>query len=71
MRSELTAVTASCAGCNWSADSLNALGLAARHYDATGHPVTTTVTRAVHYGNAGDLDRVRQDAGQFTIEGAL
>lgn len=67
MTSELESVTAECHGCDWTADARNALAAAARHYDATGHPVTSRVLRVVHYGNAADVARAREAAGQTAM----
>lgn len=42
---------AQCQGCAWASTAANAMGNAARHHDATGHPVTVLVTRAITYGD--------------------
>lgn len=44
-------VLADCHRCHWRSDAVNAHGNAARHHDATGHPVTVTVTRTITYGD--------------------
>jgi len=44
-------VTAECHRCDWRSHAVNAHGNAARHHDASGHPVTVTVTRTVTYGD--------------------
>lgn len=40
---------ASCDDCGWELHSRNALGVAARHHDATGHTVRVEVIRSVIY----------------------
>jgi hypothetical protein len=62
--SALTNVAASCEVCSWGADTVNALALAARHHDATGHQVTTSITRLVVYGD----DVTPEELGQTTLE---
>lgn len=42
---------AACLRCAWRATTLNAHGLAARHHDATAHPVTVHVDRVITYGD--------------------
>lgn len=61
--STLVAVDAACDGCPWRSDAANGLGNAARHHDATGHYVTVTVTREVHYG----APATPEDLGQLTL----
>lgn len=48
-----TLVLAECHRCQWRSDAVNAHGNAARHHDASGHPVTVTVTRRIVYGDPG------------------
>jgi hypothetical protein len=66
--SQVTEIVADCQACDWRADSVNALGLAARHHDATSHPVNTTITREITYGTAADLNRARETAGQRSLD---
>lgn len=40
-----------CHGCDWTASTANAMGLAARHHDATGHAVRIETNRVVIYGD--------------------
>ena len=40
---------ASCEDCGWELHGHNALGVAARHHDATGHTVHVEVVRSVVY----------------------
>jgi len=37
-------------GCGWTAYRRNALGIAARHHDTTGHTVRVEIERVVYYG---------------------
>lgn len=53
-RATVTATTrleASCLACAWSTTASNGLGNAARHHDATGHPVRVEVDRTIVYGD--------------------
>jgi hypothetical protein len=48
-----TSAIAECTRCDFHVDSnAGALGNAARHHDATGHPVSVTITRVIEYGDA-------------------
>jgi hypothetical protein len=49
--STVTRLHVECLGCSWTADSANALGLAARHHDHYGHAVRVEVDRVVVYGD--------------------
>jgi len=44
-------LTAECHSCPWATYAPNGLGNAARHHDATGHPITITIHRTITYGN--------------------
>lgn len=46
-----TALLAECQRCAWSTKATNGLGNAAKHHDATGHPVTVHVERTITYGD--------------------
>jgi hypothetical protein len=47
----LSGVAADCLACGWESTARNAHGNAARHHDATGHPVRVDVTRTTTYGD--------------------
>ncbi len=47
----LLGIVASCTGCGWVCQTRNGLGLAAQHYDRTGHTVHIEITRVVIYGD--------------------
>lgn len=49
---------AECQDCDWSLNARNALGAAARHYDATLHSVVVTCERTVYYGRGPGEPRV-------------
>lgn len=51
-RSQTRDVLAECQGCSWTSAAPNALGNAARHHDAHGHRVLTTVTVRITYGDS-------------------
>jgi hypothetical protein len=59
---------AECGGCDWRNAGRGALGSAARHHDATGHPVTITTTNRVEYGTAADRGRALEERGQETMQ---
>lgn len=44
-------LAAECHGCDWQTNAANTFGTAARHHDATGHPITVTINRTITYGN--------------------
>lgn len=46
-----TRLEARCLACQWTTSANNGLGNAARHHDATGHPVHVEVDRTITYGN--------------------
>lgn len=52
MSTAVTRVHATCRACPWETTGLNGLGNAAKHHDATGHPVTVLIERRVDYGDA-------------------
>lgn len=58
--------SATCLGCGWKSSAVNAMGNAARHHDATGHPVTVDTARTVFFG-----DPDTPHPGQTTIDQAL
>lgn len=60
----LTDVIVECQGCDYASRSLNGLGSAARHHDATGHEVRTSVTRLVVYGEGP----TPEELGQTTLD---
>jgi hypothetical protein len=47
----LTDIGAACWACGWSSQARNAHGNAARHHDATGHPVRVDIQRTTTYGD--------------------
>lgn len=65
MTSEVDFV-ATCRGCAWRTTARNALGIAARHHDATDHVVDVVITRDVVYG-----DPRARGAGQLSITDEL
>lgn len=46
-----TRLNATCLRCAWTTLAANGLGNAARHHDATGHPVRVEVDRVINYGD--------------------
>ncbi len=63
----LESARAECDACPFTTEGVGALGNAARHHDATGHPVTVRTVRTLRYGTAADLDRAREERGQTTL----
>jgi hypothetical protein len=43
-------VLATCHGCGWRSSAANAWANAARHHDASGHPIDVAITTNVSYG---------------------
>lgn len=52
-RSGIVEAMAECGGCGWSAQSRNAVGLAAQHCDRTGHIVSCHQILVTTYGPHG------------------
>jgi hypothetical protein len=50
--SATTRLEAECLRCGWRTTAANGMGNAARHHDATGHPVRINVDRVITYGDA-------------------
>lgn len=46
-----TRLHAECHHCDWTTDAPNGMGNAARHHDATGHPITIHIDRNITYGD--------------------
>lgn len=46
-----TQLEAECLRCAWRTTAANGLGNAAKHHDATGHPVRTVIEREIIYGD--------------------
>ena len=53
---------ADCKDCEWKACSRNALALAARHHDRTGHQVSAHETWGVTYATPDVLEQIEQAA---------
>jgi hypothetical protein len=49
-RTVTTKIEAHCLGCDWTATTSNAQGLAAIHHDCHGHAVQVLIRRQVTYG---------------------
>lgn len=55
---------ARCQGCDWESEARNALGNAARHFNATGHTVTVGIEGGVTY--CGPEEHARRVAARMS-----